>query len=60
MKKLLLIITVLILNSMTVHAFDPVDSTKAMGPATKIKDFIIYQDQSYYSTFPSVVKKNNG
>lgn len=60
MKKQLLIIAVLILNSLSVHAFDPADSTKAVAPATKVKDFIIYQDQSYYATFPSVVKKSNG
>ncbi|MBY5956507.1 glycoside hydrolase [Membranicola marinus] len=26
----------------------------------KVKDFIIYQDASYYSTFPSVIKKEDG
>lgn len=60
MKKQLLIIAVLIFNSFAVHAYDPADSTKAVPPATKVKDFIIYQDQNYYSTFPSVVKKSNG
>ena len=60
MKKHLLIIAVLILNSLSVQAFDPADSTKAVAPATKVKDFIIYQDQTYYATFPSVVKKSNG
>jgi len=60
MKKHLLIIAVLILNSFAVNASNSSDSTRAAEPATKVKDFIIYQDNSYYATFPSVVKKSNG
>ncbi|MRS60456.1 exo-alpha-sialidase [Larkinella terrae] len=30
------------------------------APARKVKDFVIYQDERFYSTFPSIVKKPNG
>ncbi|GAB3328172.1 hypothetical protein GCM10027299_29970 [Larkinella ripae] len=30
------------------------------APARKVKDFVIYQDERFYATFPSIIKKPNG
>ena len=35
-------------------------SAQTSGKVRKVKDFIIYKDSSYYSTFPTVVKKEDG
>ncbi len=35
-------------------------SAQSTGKVRKVKDFIIYKDSSYYSTFPTVVKKEDG
>src|SRR5690606_37067808 len=36
------------------------DSTSQVQTATKVKDILIYQDDQYYSSFPSVIRKPDG
>ncbi|WP_212768244.1 sialidase family protein [Larkinella sp. C7] len=38
----------------------PVPQTTAVPPARKVKDFVIYKDERFYASFPSIVKKPNG
>lgn len=49
-----LIISYLLLH-LSVHLF-----AQNHSGISKVKDFVIYQDDSYYSTFPSVIKKEDG
>jgi len=35
-------------------------SAQTSGSVRQVKDFIIYKDSNYYSTFPSVIKKQDG
>ncbi|WP_421828503.1 sialidase family protein [Larkinella sp.] len=38
----------------------PTPQTTDVPPARKVKDFVIYKDERFYSSFPSIVKKPNG
>ncbi|RCR71345.1 exo-alpha-sialidase [Larkinella punicea] len=38
----------------------PAPQTTDVPPARKVKDFVIYKDERFYASFPSIVKKPNG
>lgn len=42
------------------HAQDISTPDSIPPPMTKVKDFVIYEDERFYSAFPSVVKKTEG
>lgn len=42
------------------HAQNVFSSDSTSLPATKVKDFVIYEDDKFYAAFPSVIKKPNG
>jgi sialidase-1 len=59
MKHLLTTVLVLcVLFQTHAQADSPPDNAEV--PATKVKDFIIYEDERFYAAFPSVIKKPDG
>ncbi|MGV3560243.1 sialidase family protein [Larkinella arboricola] len=44
----------------TVSEPEPIAPREAKPQARKVKDLVIYQDERFYSSFPSIIKKPNG
>lgn len=42
------------------HGQDSPLADNSTQPAVKVRDFVIYNDDNFYSAFPSVIKKSNG
>lgn len=54
--KISLLALIIILLSPSIELF----AQQGEAPVTKVKDFIIYEDSTYYSSFPSIIKKTDG